>query len=68
MKTATASTTTLGLDAIKQAYQDLLQKLGAEPSLVMVSFSVNYDADQILKAVREMSPNVPLQEIGRAHV
>ena len=61
MKTATAWASLPGFDAIKTAYQSLLKQLGAEPSYLVVSFSVHYDPALILKAVREFSPNVPVQ-------
>ena len=61
MKTATAWTTEPGFDAIKNAYQQLLKELGAEPSTLVVSFSVNYDPALVLKAIRTLSPDVPIQ-------
>ncbi|NOY83757.1 MAG: hypothetical protein GXO96_02830 [Nitrospirae bacterium] len=61
MKTATAWATETSFDAIQNAYQRLLKELGAEPSTLVVSFSVSYDATLVLKAIRELSPNVPVQ-------
>ncbi|MEC4678836.1 MAG: FIST N-terminal domain-containing protein [Nitrospirota bacterium] len=61
MKTATAWATETSFDAIQNAYQRLLKELGDEPSTLVVSFSVSYDATLVLKAIRELSPNVPVQ-------
>jgi len=61
MKIATAWTTEDGSDAVKKAYKDLLTQLGAPPSYLVVSFSVNYDSETILQAVHALSPGIPVQ-------
>lgn len=61
MKIATAWATSPGSDAVRNAYKDLLSQLGAKPSYLVISFSVNYDPGIILQVIHELSPGVPVQ-------
>ena len=57
---ATSWTTELHLTAAIDAYEKLMAELGAQPSLLILHCSVAYEADQVLSAFHDLTPNVPI--------
>jgi hypothetical protein len=61
MKIATSWSTTAATDeAVKAAYERLVEQLGAEPHLIVLHCSVAYDCEQVVKLMGELAPAVPL--------
>lgn len=61
MRVATGwSTHPDGAEAARAAYRVLREKLNDEPDLLIVSFSVGYDAEAVSRALRDASPAAQL--------
>ncbi len=60
MKIATTSSTKHTIQAVVDAYNELVTQLGAKPHLLMLQCSINYDVETLLSTLREMAPNIPL--------
>jgi hypothetical protein len=60
MKISTAGTTDHSLKAIGTLYASLIKELGDAPSLVIVSCSMDYDIEGVVKTVLSQTPDVVL--------
>lgn len=61
MKIATAWNTGRDtVEAVEAAYQQLLQELGAVPTLLIVYSSVIYDSELLAATLQTLSPNTPI--------
>ncbi|MFH2121297.1 MAG: FIST N-terminal domain-containing protein [Pseudomonadota bacterium] len=60
MKIATSWTTDSGPVAVINAYENLVVQLGAMPNLLILTCSVVYNVEEVLKTLRAHAPQVPL--------
>ncbi len=60
MKIASASTTKIQPEAIKEIYRQLMRELDTAPDLLFVYCSIGYDISCIVDIVLELTPNVAI--------
>lgn len=60
MKITTAATVEVDTDTVIARYRELTQELDAEPNLLIMYCSVNYDIEEITQKIRAISPNTVL--------
>ena len=60
MNIASASTTRLQSEAIKEVYLQLIKELETEPDLLFVCCTIGYDISSVIKVLLECTPNLPI--------
>ena len=61
MKIATAWSVMPGADAaVTTAYRELTERLGAEPQIIFLHSSADYDCDILVRRLQELAPRVPV--------